>query len=240
MKRTTIIIVIKICIVLISIILIFPFVLIIHAVSEAFTVIEFIDSSDPYSLLVILVFIVAVYTYLEKVRHSKKDQTKNLELMFMSESKYIEESKKLSSLSKKGKNCSYCDVLRSSDVREEHPEIDYVLKKLEWASNGVYHNFYDEDYLFSAYAALLIVNFERTLPHILENQDHQDRAYIKFCWLASKWALKRELDPERKGYRYLEKAHLKINEYIFFEYKNDLASKVYKRIHRFFCMDWRY
>lgn len=190
------------------------------------------EGASGIDLLTLLALIVAAFTYLQSVNYAKKEQTIIVDSEIINNFDFEEKLKKLKTLHKTRESCQYCSLIRMEEFTKHYSEILSILKKLEWYSNGVYHKLYDENYLFSSYASTLVVNFERTIPFILLQQEKQDRAYIKFCWLASKWVLKRKLDPKEKGYIHLKVVHSKIEEYIFLEYDDSLIAHLGKKLYR--------
>ena len=69
--------------------------------------------------------------------------------------------------------------------------IILILNEWERAANAIYHELYDEEFLYRAYGSIVIKLFIDTLPFIAHFQLNNPRVFISFTKLAVRWQLKR-------------------------------------------------
>lgn len=136
---------------------------------------------------------IAFLVYLHHRSSSKIERTRNIEHTLLNDNEFINDKRNIKKRASIGNNCSYCKSLQM-----ENYSLTRSLNMFSWLSNGVYYDFYDENYLFSGHATIIVNNFDRMVPYILYKQKNNYRTAITFCWLAVRWKSKRSLADNSK------------------------------------------
>lgn len=191
---------------------------------------------NPWVAVFISIYIplivLLVNTRLEKIK-----ATREIEHILFDSENLDNGLKQIRSLVKKGRTCTYCENLRqykknneneliNTIKEEEEKKIKYTLNMLERMSNGVYHNAYNQDYLFSSIAVITTSYFKNTIPYLLQHQSIENHGYIKFCLLSLDWELKSNKKRSADEYKHLKKSHELLKKYIHMHYENGVLDKI--------------
>ena len=87
--------------------------------------------------------------------------------------------------------------------------IILILNEWERAANAIYHELYDEEFLYRAYGSIVIKLFIDTLPFIAHFQLKNPRIFISFTKLAVRWQLKRS---DENDFRVLNSLKLSLRD----------------------------
>lgn len=77
---------------------------------------------------------------------------------------------------------------------DEAKAIIFTLNVWEGAANAIYHEIYDDQYLFKVYASIVIRLYTFLLPFIRERQIQNPKAYANLDRLALAWIIRKQND----------------------------------------------
>ncbi|MBP3140122.1 DUF4760 domain-containing protein [Aliivibrio fischeri] len=104
--------------------------------------------------------------------------------------------------------------LESNSLTDEANHLSTVMNEWERCANAIYHKVYDDNFLYGTYGSTVIFLFTHLHPYIVTRQEHNPRAYTKFCWLAVNWKIRRDNENKIQIDANLLAARQKLNTYL--------------------------
>jgi hypothetical protein len=173
---------------------------------------------QPTFFATIIVGLIAAFIAVRGLKHNvraaKMKNSLDFESVYKHNAKVVESSLEIKKiLSKRFEHPIELWGLESNFQTPQAIHISTILNEWERCANGIYHKVYDDDFLYGTYGSTVIFLFTHLQPYIVARQEHNPRAFTRFCWLALNWKVRRDSRSADKNTYKLKAALKLLSEY---------------------------
>lgn len=171
---------------------------------------DILDNHPTVYSTLIAAFLAAIFAWLALRHNIRASRTKNsldFESTYKHNAKIVESSLEIKRIVNSYNSKKIADLaLERNFLAEDTLHITRVLNEWERCANGVFHNIYDNNFLYGTYASTVLYLYKNLHPFIEQRRQHNPRVYTKFCWMAIQWQIRRQNDEKSKTDTDLKKA----------------------------------